>query len=51
MINEELCKVVWGIIVKNFMQREREGERERETESQRQRETETNERTNERNVY
>ena len=26
--NEELCKVVWGIIVKNFLQRERERERD-----------------------
>ena len=28
--NEELCKVVWGFIVKNFMHRERETQRERE---------------------
>ena len=27
--NEELCKVVWGITVENFLQRERERERER----------------------
>ena len=34
--NEELCKVVWGIIVKNFMQRERERHTDRRIETNRQ---------------
>ena len=52
VINEELRKVVWGIIVKNFMQRERGGrERERQRQRDRERQRRTNERTNERNVY
>ena len=47
--NEELCKVVWGIIIKNFMQRERQTDRQRQRD--RDRDRRTNERTNERNVY
>ena len=37
--HEQLCKVVWGIIIKNFMQRQTERERERERERQTDRQT------------
>ena len=35
--HEQLCKVVWGIIIKNFTQTDRQTETQRETERQRER--------------
>ena len=39
--NEELCKVVWGIIIKNLMQRDRQTDRQTDTDRQRDRQTES----------